>query len=260
MTRAELLSEVQSYFVDQFIGNVSAEGTADRLVDLINSAYIPETDGPPGNTSWNNITGDPSDNSDLTDYIESFAYLTEILADNIYDRLDGLHAWTGDHDGGGNNLENIDEFLVASVQTTGLIHIGDTVNIQPLSKQSMEIIPDAGDASLLFSRPTVSDIASFDFITGTNTNTGWSFEFKDSDGKFRLLDRVNNRTHAMFTNDGVSDFKGDIVVDGFIYYDGADPASPITGDLREGKIGSDLVLQEYDNPAYPAIWSARSSR
>ncbi len=48
---------------------------------------------------------------------------------------------------------------------------------------------------------------------------------------------------------------------GFLYWTpGADPDNPVTGDLREGIVGTELQLQEYDHPDYPGIWSARGGR
>ena len=45
MTRAALIAEINLYFQDLYTQNISAVGTASKLVDILNSAYIPDSDG-----------------------------------------------------------------------------------------------------------------------------------------------------------------------------------------------------------------------
>jgi hypothetical protein len=51
------------------------------------------------------------------------------------------------------------------------------------------------------------------------------------------------------------------IYNGFIYWNpGADPLSPVTGDIREGWISGAIQLQEFDNPDAPGVWANRSGR
>ena len=59
MTRAALIAEINLYFQDLYTQNISAVGTASKLVDILNSAYIPDSDGVISSKfkgDWNSVT------------------------------------------------------------------------------------------------------------------------------------------------------------------------------------------------------------
>ena len=59
MTRAALIAEINLYFQDLYTQNISAVGTASKLVDILNSAYIPDSDGVVSSKfkgDWNSAT------------------------------------------------------------------------------------------------------------------------------------------------------------------------------------------------------------
>lgn len=83
------------------------------------------------------------------------------------------------------------------IDVNGNISIGDTSrHINLGSNGTIQLHPTSGNnASYLLDRPSSSEAASADFVTGGNTGVGWSLQIAGSDTGFTFLDRnLNNPT------------------------------------------------------------------
>lgn len=70
-----------------------------------------------------------------------------------------------------------------------------------------------------------------------------------------LAQRLNDIIDSFYNK--TTDSSVVILVGGFLYWTpGADPANPVAGDIREGMVGTDLQLQEYNGTS----WDIRGDR
>lgn len=79
--------------------------------------------------------------------------------------------------------------------------------------------------------------------------------------EYVLTDR-KQIAHVGYVDDAVESVVGFIQSDGFGYWKKANPTigTDTTGDIREGVVGSELQLQEFDTIDAPGVWTVRNTR
>lgn len=79
--------------------------------------------------------------------------------------------------------------------------------------------------------------------------------------EYVLTDR-KQIAHVGYVNDAVASVVGFIQSDGFGYWEKANPTIGVDtiGDMREGKVGGELQLQECETSGTPGVWAVRNTR
>lgn len=114
---------------------------------------------------------------------------------------------------------NIDFDVIGNTTVKNLLnakglHVGLGANLLGGlgATQYIEVIPDAGSASYLLSRPDTANAASADFITAGNLSSGYSLQMMAGSTDFYLLDRLNGNNIFRASNDGNIVFGGDVEI------------------------------------------------